>query len=94
MQKVCSKVDHYVRGKTYLSYPFGGEFSKKVIERDMTAMNCMPPKNILIPVQYSEEEKKAFAEDPELYFKYRKEVERAINLDHACLFPGTEMQKA
>jgi cation diffusion facilitator CzcD-associated flavoprotein CzcO len=40
MQKVCSKIDHYVRGKTYLSYPFGGEFSKKVIERDMTAMNC------------------------------------------------------
>jgi len=41
MQKVCSKVDHYVRGKTYLSYPFGGDFSKKVIERDMTAMNCI-----------------------------------------------------
>ena len=40
MQKVCSKIDHYVRGKTYLSYPFGGEFSKKVIERDMAAMNC------------------------------------------------------
>lgn len=48
----------------------------------------------LILVQYTEEEKKAFAEDPELYFKYRKEVERAINLDHACLFPGTDMQKA
>jgi len=41
MQKVCTKVDHYVRGKTYLSYPFGGEFSKKVIERDMTSMNCI-----------------------------------------------------
>jgi len=41
MQKVCSKIDHYVRGKTYLSYPFGGEFSMKVIERDMSAMNCI-----------------------------------------------------
>ena len=40
MQKVCSHIDHYVRGKTYLSYPFGGDFSKKVIERDMYAMNC------------------------------------------------------
>jgi len=48
---------------------------------------------LLNQVQYTEEEKKTFAEDPELYFKYRKEVERAINLDHACLFPGTEMQK-
>jgi cation diffusion facilitator CzcD-associated flavoprotein CzcO len=41
MQKVCAKVDHYVRGKTYLSYPFGGEYSKKAIERDMSAMNCL-----------------------------------------------------
>jgi len=48
----------------------------------------------LISVKYSEEEKAAFAADPELYFKYRKEVERAINLDHACLFPGTDMQIA
>jgi hypothetical protein len=49
---------------------------------------------MLISVQYIEEEKKTFAEDPALYFNYRKEVERAINLDHACLFPGTDMQKA
>ena len=95
MQKVCTKVDHYVRGKTYLSYPFGGEYSKKVIERDMSAMNCINRQSsTLTKVKYTEEEKKAFAEDPELYFKYRKEVERAINLDHACLFPGTAMQKA
>jgi cation diffusion facilitator CzcD-associated flavoprotein CzcO len=94
MQKVCSNIDHYVRGKTYLSYPFGGDFSMKVIQRDMAAMNCTPHNTALTIVQYSEEEKKAFAEDPELYFKYRKEVERAINLDHACLFPGTDMQKA
>jgi hypothetical protein len=48
----------------------------------------------LIEVKYTDEEKKTFAENPELYFNYRKEVERAINLDHACLFPGTAMQKA
>jgi hypothetical protein len=94
MQKTCTKIDHYVRGKTYLSYPFGGEYSKKVIERDITAMNCNTPIKAANPVQYTDEERKAFQDDPELYFKYRKEVERAINLDHACLFPGTDMQKA
>jgi len=40
MQKVCKKIDHYVRGKTYLSYPFGGDYSLDVIKRDPTAMNC------------------------------------------------------
>jgi hypothetical protein len=45
-------------------------------------------------VKYTDEEKKAFEKDPELYFQYRKEVERAINLDHACMFPGSDMQKA
>jgi hypothetical protein len=94
MQKVCSHIDHYVRGKTYLSYPIGGEFSKKVVEQNSTAMIVEPFVPELTPVKYSEEEKAAFAANPDLYFKYRKEVERFINLDHACLFPGTEMQIA
>jgi hypothetical protein len=38
---------------------------------------------------YSSEQLKRFREDPKYYWKYRKEIERFINLDHPYLFPGT-----
>ncbi|KEF51583.1 uncharacterized protein A1O9_12500, partial [Exophiala aquamarina CBS 119918] len=38
---------------------------------------------------YSPEELKQSHEDQAHYWRYRKEIERSVNLDHACLFPNT-----
>ena len=80
MQKTASDVYHYVRGKTWVSAPFGGDYIIKAIKRNEAAGNF----------SYSNEEIETFEKDPQAYYIYRKALEQAINLDHACLFKGTK----
>ena len=51
----------------------------------------IPPSGLLTkPDKYTKEELNRFGEDPAFYKKYRKHIERFINLDHPCLTPGTK----
>ncbi|KAF8847633.1 flavin-binding monooxygenase, partial [Acephala macrosclerotiorum] len=80
LQKKCKNVYQYARGKAWISEPFGGAATLETISGDKESGNYT----------YSEEELTKFKEDPEHYHQYRKHIERFINLDHPCLFPGTE----
>lgn len=79
LQKKCDQVHHFVRGRTWVSEPFGLVATQRAIAGDKDSGNY----------SYSIEELKRFREDPEFYWAYRKEIERYINLDHSCLFPDT-----
>ncbi|KUJ13710.1 putative monooxygenase [Mollisia scopiformis] len=85
LQKKCKDVFHFTRGRTWISEPFGGIATQQAIAGDKDSGNC----NNAAMNSYSPEELKRFSEDSEYYRKYRKEIERFINLDHSCLFPGT-----
>ncbi|RDW89163.1 monooxygenase-3 [Coleophoma cylindrospora] len=80
LQKKCTEVFHYTRGKTWVSEPFGGEATQATIAGDKDSGNY----------SYTSEELRKFREDPEYYWRYRKNIERFINLDHPCLFAHEE----
>ncbi|KAG0650731.1 FAD-binding monooxygenase moxY [Hyphodiscus hymeniophilus] len=76
LQRKCKDVYHFARGGTWISEPFGGAATQDSIAGDKDSGNY--------------EERGKFKDDLEYYWKYRKHIERFINLDHPCLFPGTE----
>ena len=82
LQKKCNKVYNFVRGRTWVSAPFGGKVTLDTIAQDDEPGNYF----------YTPEELYRFRNDPEHYWKYRKEIERSINMDYPCLFPGTPEQ--
>jgi hypothetical protein len=65
-----------------VSEPFGGAFTQEALSKDAEPGNY----------SYSSEELQKFKSNPSEYWKYRKEMERFINMDHPCLFPGTPEQ--
>lgn len=95
LQKKCDQVHHFVRGRTWVSEPFGSVATQRAIAGDKDSGNCEYSFQAYVRIthnqsdSYSAEELKKFREDPEFYWSYRKEIERYINLDHSCLFPDT-----
>lgn len=82
LQRTSNVVHHFVRGRTFISEPFGGAFTLDALSHTDEPGNYT----------YQPEELQEFKDDPEHYWKYRKEMERYINLDFSTLFPGTESQ--
>lgn len=94
LQRKCKSVYHFARG-TWISGLFGGAATQETIAGDKDSGNCPFPspsslsKSANTKDSYTPEELKRFQDYPECYWKYRKHIERFINLDHPCLFLGT-----
>ncbi|KAK0613039.1 hypothetical protein B0T17DRAFT_498747 [Bombardia bombarda] len=71
----------FMRSPTWISSGFGDEAMVQL---------GLDPKI----TEFSEEQRRAFAEDPELYFRSRKAFESSGNVIHDSTFMGTEMQAA
>ena len=69
---------NFVRGGTWISQPFGAEFTEGILAGGDEPGNY----------SYTEEEIERFKSDPDHYHKFRKAMERSINADYPCLFPG------
>ena len=80
MQESCQTVYNFVRGGTWISQPFGSDFTENMLA------NSKEPGNYL----YSSEERERFKNDPEHYKAFRKAMESSINGDYPCLFPGSK----
>lgn len=75
---------NFVRGGTWISQPFGSNFTADLIAAGNEPGNYT----------YSAEELAKFESDPVYYKKFRKAMERAINGDYPCLFPGSPEEVA
>jgi hypothetical protein len=74
LQPFASRVDNYVRGSTWIASPFA---SSELIKRRPDGLNY----------KFTEEEKKAFASDPEAYKKFRHGMESEVSY---CCFDGLQ----
>ncbi|KIV79991.1 hypothetical protein PV11_07526 [Exophiala sideris] len=84
LQAKASAVYNFARGGTWISQPFGSSFT------EATLAQTDEPGNYT----YTAEELHKFAEDPKYYKEFRKGVERYINMDYPCLFPGSPEEVA
>ncbi|KAK6380930.1 hypothetical protein LTS17_005131 [Exophiala oligosperma] len=79
LQAKASAVYNFARGGTWISQPFGGSFTTDTIAKGDEPGNYT----------YTAEELHRFANDKEYYKTFRKSMERFINMDYPCLFPGS-----
>ncbi|GAA5820474.1 hypothetical protein JCM11251_005640 [Rhodosporidiobolus azoricus] len=79
LQKHAAHVDNYVRGATWIATPFA---STELLKRQPDANNY----------EFTEEEKKHFAEDPEDYLRFRKTMESELNGVHGVTLKGSALQ--
>ncbi len=84
LQAKCETVYNFVRGGTWISQPFGSTFTTETLAASDEPGNYT----------YTDEELQRFASDPQYYKKFRKAIERAINMDYPCLFPGSPEELA
>jgi cation diffusion facilitator CzcD-associated flavoprotein CzcO len=77
LQKVVSHLDHYARSKTWIAGSFGGEGSGRTLE----------------PKYYPKELLKSFEEDPEKYYKFRKDLEGKFYQRFGTLFRDSDDNK-
>ncbi|KAJ9132078.1 putative Monooxygenase [Pleurostoma richardsiae] len=79
LQKKCSRVYNFVRGGTWISYPFGSTLTEGILK------NSDEPGNY----KYTPEERARFLSDQQFYLDFRRTMESFINKDFPCLFPGS-----
>ena len=79
LQEKCSEVYIFVRGATWISQPFGSTVTAAVLAGSSELGNYT----------YSAAELERFKSDPIFYKQFRKGIERSINADFPCLFPGS-----
>jgi cation diffusion facilitator CzcD-associated flavoprotein CzcO len=79
LQAKCTSVYNFIRGGTWISQPFGGSFTSTTLAATSEPGNYT----------YQPAELDKFAHDNDFYRKFRKGMERAINMDFPCLFPGS-----
>jgi cation diffusion facilitator CzcD-associated flavoprotein CzcO len=79
LQAKAAAVHNFVRGGTWISQPFGGSFTTDTIAKSDEPGNY----------SYTADELHKFARDKEYYKNFRKAIERSINMDYPCLFPGS-----
>lgn len=79
LQAKATAVYNFARGGTWISQPFGGSFTTDTIAKSDEPGNYT----------YTAEELHRFANDKEYYRSFRKSMERFINMDYPCLFPGS-----
>lgn len=84
LQAKASTVHNFVRGGTWISQPFGSTFTTDTLAQSDEPGNYT----------YTADEKHRFAHDTPYYKKFRKAMERAINMDYPCLFPGSPEELA
>lgn len=82
LQQSSELVYNFVRGGTWISQPFGSDFTEKYLA------NGKEPGNY----SYTEEDLERFNKDPEYYKEFRKGMEASILADYPCLFPGTTQE--
>ncbi|KAK4048940.1 hypothetical protein OIV83_004496 [Microbotryomycetes sp. JL201] len=80
VQPYAKQVDNYVRGKTWIATPFA---STELSKRQPDLRNYT----------FTEEEKQAFAADPEAYHKWRHSLEAELNSVHEVTQKGSALQK-
>lgn len=81
LQPKVKRLDHYVRGRTWIASPMADQELKK--------------RGAETNYEYTPEEIKAWEEDPESYLRYRKEVETSVQTGfQATLKDSTEHQQA
>lgn len=95
MQPVVEHIDHYVRGKTWISTTFAAE---KVNERGAGLDNCTScdqiPKLLINidSVSFTEEDIKSFTQSPSTYQKFRKDIELELQSGHAVTLRNSSAQ--
>ena len=77
IQPQVERLDHYVRGRTWISSTFVNE----EVERRGEGSNF----------NYTEEEKAKWAKDPEAYLKYRKQIEHELQGIHSVTHKDSEL---
>ena len=79
LQKRVARIDHYVRGPTWISTTLANDqLVKKGSESN---------------IEYTPEEIEAWKRDPESYHLYRRVIEADLQSAHPATIKGTEMQK-
>ncbi|KAK5169326.1 uncharacterized protein LTR77_005301 [Saxophila tyrrhenica] len=79
IQSEVNRLDHYVRGSTWIATPMAGqEVEKRVTEGSNFS--------------YTPDEIKAWEQDPETYIQYRKQVERVVQSDYDITIRNSENQ--
>ncbi|GAA5971502.1 hypothetical protein JCM21900_001678 [Sporobolomyces salmonicolor] len=79
LQPHAARVDNYVRGSTWIASPFA---STELLKRKPDASNY----------EFTEEEKKNWAENPAEYHKFRKNMEKELNAVHGVTMKGSALQ--
>ncbi|KAF9004447.1 FAD/NAD(P)-binding domain-containing protein [Hymenopellis radicata] len=82
LQPRVKNVVNFVRGQTWIAANFVREHIVKMTGDENKADNYV----------YTEEQKAKFAEDPEYYRQYRKEIESDLNSAHAATLRGNPLQ--
>jgi cation diffusion facilitator CzcD-associated flavoprotein CzcO len=81
LQPGVQKLDHYVRGKTWIATPMA---AKEVEKRTSgTGSNF----------SFSEEEIRTWKADPALYLQYRRALETELQSGHGITMRGSELQR-
>lgn len=75
---------NFARGGTWISQPFGSSFTEATLAQSDEPGNY----------SYTTEELQKFAQNPEHYKEFRKAVEKYVNMDYPCLFPGSPEEVA
>jgi cation diffusion facilitator CzcD-associated flavoprotein CzcO len=73
LQKICKEVEVYMRSPTWISPPFGAGTLANDLEK---GADVNPGQR---QYDFSEAEKKRFAEDPDHHLEFRKRIEAEIN---------------
>jgi cation diffusion facilitator CzcD-associated flavoprotein CzcO len=80
LQPIVGQIDNYVRGSTWISLPFAGEFAKK---RNPNSHDF----------EYDDEMIGKFKNDPEFHRQYRKDLEAELNSVHGVTQSSHPLQK-
>ncbi|GAA5900185.1 hypothetical protein JCM5296_001482 [Sporobolomyces johnsonii] len=80
LQPHAARVDNYVRGSTWIASPFA---STELLKRKPDASNY----------EFTEEEKKNWAENPAEYHQFRKNMEKELNAVHGVTLKGSALQR-
>ena len=87
LQKVCKKVEVYMRSSTWISPPFGAG----ALEEDFTKGSEVQPGQR--QYTFTEENKKKFRDDPEYHLDFRKRIEAEINGLFGMYKEGSELSE-
>ena len=80
LQPIVGQIDNYVRGRTWISLPFAGDFA---VKRNPHGHNF----------ELDDEMLEQFKNDPEFHWRYRKDLEIELNAAHGVTQIGHPMQK-